>query len=148
MNVPHNALVLVCDGQRATLYRNRGRIFEPDLVALESREQENPPTREQGTDRPGRFPDPAGSRSAVENTDWHQEAEDRFAAGIAAELNHKAVVGELDRLILVAPPRMLGALRKALEPQAEKRIIAEIDKDLTRHDPAVIGAILVDHVAA
>ncbi|MFQ5346913.1 MAG: host attachment protein [Rhodothalassiaceae bacterium] len=145
MNVPHNALVLVCDGQRATLYRNRGKIFEPDLVPLETREQENPPTREQGTDKPGRYPDPAGSRSAVDNTDWHQEAENRFAAEIAAGINRRAIRGDLDRLILVAPPRTLGALRKALEPQAEAKIIAEIDKDLTKHDPAAIGTILVDH---
>ncbi len=148
MNVPHNALVLVCDGQRATLYRNRGRIFDPDLEVIESREQENPPTREQGTDKPGRFPDPTGSRSAVDNTDWHQAAEDRFATEIAAMLNQKAIAGALDKLILVAPPRTLGVLRKALEPQAVQCVIAEVDKDLTKHEPARIGTILVDHVAA
>jgi protein required for attachment to host cells len=32
-----------------------------------------------------------------------------------------------------APPRTLADLRKAMQPDVRKRVIAEIDKDLTKH---------------
>ena len=45
-------------------------------------ERDNPPTREQGTDRPGRSSASVGvARSAMEETDWHDIAEERFAGG-------------------------------------------------------------------
>jgi len=34
---------------------------------------------------------------------------------------------------VVAPPRALADLRKSLHPDVKKKIIAEIDKDLTKH---------------
>jgi protein required for attachment to host cells len=39
----------------------------------------------------------------------------------------------IEALIVVAPPRALADLRKAFHPDLKKRIIAEIDKDLTKH---------------
>jgi protein required for attachment to host cells len=36
-------------------------------------------------------------------------------------------------LVVVAPPRMLADLRVALHSDVKSRIIAEIDKDLTKH---------------
>ncbi|HEX9238689.1 MAG TPA: host attachment protein [Xanthobacteraceae bacterium] len=36
-------------------------------------------------------------------------------------------------LVVVAPPRTLADLRKAFRPDVKKRIVAEIDKDLTKH---------------
>jgi protein required for attachment to host cells len=34
---------------------------------------------------------------------------------------------------VVAPPAMLGNLRKMIKPEVRNKIIAEIDKDLTKH---------------
>src|SRR5215471_15616250 len=67
LRVPWRALVVLADGRRARLLRNTGTprhiSFETELEM----EQENPSTREQGTDRPGRFPGVDGvSRGAVE----------------------------------------------------------------------------------
>lgn len=144
MKVPHKALVLVCDGQRVQLYRNSGSLFEPELDLLEAREQDNPPSREQGKDKPGRLNDSLGNRSAVEITDLHRQAEERFAAEIAAKFNDDTRRGIAEPVILVAPPRMLGSLRKLIDDQARRHVIAELDKDLTGHSPKDVARILAD----
>jgi protein required for attachment to host cells len=37
-----------------------------------------------------------------------------------------------DRLVVVAPAALLASLRKMIKPEVRERIVAEIDKDLTR----------------
>jgi protein required for attachment to host cells len=37
-----------------------------------------------------------------------------------------------DRLVIVAPATMLGNLRRMIKPEVRNKIVAEIDKDLTR----------------
>jgi protein required for attachment to host cells len=106
-------------------------------------EQQNPPTREQGTDSPGRFASPDRvSRSAVEQTDWHQLAEDRFAHEISSALYRMAHANAFRELILVAPPKVLGTLRESLHKEVAQRILAEIPKDLTTHPVRDIGRLL------
>ena len=53
-SIPHDALVFVGDGARAVFFRNRGSIQKPELAVEIVLQQQNPPTREQGSDRPGR----------------------------------------------------------------------------------------------
>lgn len=130
--IPNDALVFVGDGRKARFLRNRGTRAKVDLVVERVIEQDNPPTREQGTDRPGRrHGSDSVSRSAIEETDWHQQAEQRFAAEIADELYRMGHSQKFVTLIVVAPPKMLGDLRAALHPEVVKRIIAEVPKDLT-----------------
>jgi protein required for attachment to host cells len=64
--------------------------------------------------RPGRVHARLGpQRSAVKDTDWHQLAEDRFALEVADALNRLALANRFQKLILVAPPKVLGNLRMA-----------------------------------
>ena len=49
---PDNS-VLVGDGQKALFLCNKGNPHKVDLVAERILERDNPPTLEQGTDRPG-----------------------------------------------------------------------------------------------
>jgi protein required for attachment to host cells len=143
MLIPQDTLVLVGDGRKAMFLRNRGGAGHPDLFAERIMEQDNPPTREQGTDRPGRYEGPDRTRrSAVEQTDWHQQAEDRFAAQVAQVLYIKAHEHEFERLIVVAPPRTLGTLRSAFRKEVAQKVSAEIAKDLTSRKPAEIGQLL------
>jgi len=143
MLIPQDTLVLVGDGRKAMFLRNKGGAGHPDLFAERVMEQDNPPTREQGTDRPGRHEGPAGApRSAVEQTDWHQQAEDRFAAEVAQVLYKKAHEHEFERLIVVAPPRMLGTLRSAFHKEVAQKVSAEIPKNLTSHLPKDIARLL------
>ena len=53
LKIPHNAFVFVGDGRKALFLRNDGDAKFPNLRIEKVFENENPPTHEQGTDRPG-----------------------------------------------------------------------------------------------
>lgn len=138
--LPHDAYVFVGDGCKALVLRNAGTALAPRLTTERVFVDRNPPTREQGTDRPGRSFSSVGSgRSSVEQTDWHQLEEHRFAHDVAAVLERIVREREVKTLIVVAPPRTLADLRKAFPDAVKKLIVAEIDKDLTKHPVADIG---------
>ena len=63
--VSHDSLILVGDGQKALFLRNRGNAQRVDLVVERIFEQDNPATRDQGTDRPGRSIASPDSRTAI-----------------------------------------------------------------------------------
>lgn len=143
IRIPAGAMVLVGDGRKALFLRNRGTALEPRLQTEDVLEQDNPATRDQGTDSPGRraggFRDRA---TALEETDWHDLGEERFARSIADAL-HKGSLDERFRdLVIVAPPATLGALRKALSPRVAERVISEIPKTLTGHEVPEIQQLL------
>ena len=69
-----------------------------------------------------------GARSAFEPTDNHQREEDRLAVEAADQLRARALAGDFDKLIVVAPPRMLGELRKHYHKEVEARLIDEIHR--------------------
>src|SRR3546814_15985887 len=81
MRVPIGTMVLAVDGSKMLLLENRGEAFSPRLEVIEQQEQDIPPDRDLSTDRPGRSSSSVGSaRSAMEETDFHEPAEDRFIA--------------------------------------------------------------------
>src|SRR5690349_17566155 len=129
MLIPKNTLILVGDGRKAMFLRNKGGAGQPELFTERVMEHVNPRNREQGTDRPGRYAGTDGtSRSATEETDWHQQAEDRFAAEVADVLYKKAHDHAYERLIVVAPPRTLGTMRNAFRKEVTDKVAAEIAK--------------------
>lgn len=132
ITIPSGAWVVVADGQRALFLRNDGDDVYPNLHTARVFEHENPPTHEQGTDRPGRWSDtPDAHRSAFAETDWHQIEEERFLGRVAGLLKEGVNAGTYGKIVLVAPPAALGVLRKALDRQVADHVIAEIGKDLT-----------------
>lgn len=137
------ALVLVGDGSKAMFLRNVGGVQHLKLSVERVLDQDNPPTREQGSDRPGRANGSDGwSRSALEETDWHQLAEDRFASEIASTLYRLAHAEQFKELIVIAPPKVLGKLRQSLHKEVTERIIAELPKELTVHTVPEIEKLL------
>jgi protein required for attachment to host cells len=143
VHIPNAALVLVSDGRRARFLRNKGTPVNPQLVLERALDADNPRTREQGTDQPGRRLGPDGhSRSAMEETDWHQQAEERFAALVADTLYRMEHAQQFDELVLVAPPKMLGDLRARLHPEVADCLVAEVPKDLTNHTVPEISRLL------
>jgi protein required for attachment to host cells len=85
----------------------------------------------------------APSRGSMGETDYHQMEEDRFAAEVAEILKKRALSNSLETLIVAAPPRTLGELRKHYHKEVEARITGEIDKDLTGHTvPQIEEALL------
>ncbi len=107
--------VVVCDGKKALILENVGDWKFPNLQTREVFEQDNPPTREQGSDAPGRSIQSVGSaRSAMEQTDWHRKAEEDFLHDLAGQARCRdRVAGDTSSLVMVAPPRALGIIRHA-----------------------------------
>lgn len=135
--------VLVADGEKALFFENTGNRKTPAFKVVREIEQDNPPTREQGTDAPGRQNDTGISqRSAVEQTDWHRLAEERFAKDAANLLYKYAHKNRFKQIVLCAAPRILGELRKELHPEVASRVIGEVPKTLTNHPIDKIEAIL------
>jgi protein required for attachment to host cells len=125
------AWVVVCDGAKALIFENQGDAEFPDLRTRLAEEQPDRRTHEIGTDAPGRAMNSVGSaRSAVEQTDFHDQSETRFLADLAASLDRAVQGGEVRALAIVAPPRALGKLRQAFSDHVRKAVVAEVDKDL------------------
>lgn len=125
--------IVVADGAKALLLENVGDRKYPDLRTKEVFNQPDAMSRELGSDKPGRAFNSIGhGRSAVEQTDWHDQEEQRFLAGLAGRLDKAVLSGEARSLILVAPPRALGILRRALSTHVRHALRAEVDKDLVK----------------
>ncbi len=135
LKIPHNAFVFVGDGRKALFLRNEGDEKYPNLKTERVFEDVNPSTHEQGSERPGRVSKAidSGQRSAVEQVDWHHIEEHRFARQVAAAMEEIVRLRKVPALIVVAPPKTLADLRTAFHRDVQSRIIAEINKDLTRH---------------
>lgn len=131
MKLPHATWFAVLDGEKFLLLRNHGDEEHIDLRVIEHETIDNPPAREQGTDRAGRFDDAGAGRSAVEETDWHLLEKERFADDIAERLNDWAKAKRFDRLVLAADPHSLGHVRPKLHKAVTERLLGAIDRDLT-----------------
>jgi protein required for attachment to host cells len=125
--------VVVCDGTKALVLENVGDARFPNLKTRAVYEQEDPPTHEQGSDAPGRAINSVDARrSAMEQTDWHEQAEQRFLHDLAGRLDAAVQGGKTKALIVVAPPRALGVLRHAYSHNLRAALRAEIDKDFVK----------------
>ncbi|MEZ6030709.1 MAG: host attachment family protein [Hyphomonadaceae bacterium] len=132
LRIDHGAWVMVGDGERALFLRNEGDAEYPNLQVVDVWNHENPSTSEQGADRPGRsFTSMSDRRSAVQETDWHRLEKHLFAGRIAEGLNEAARRGRYKHLVIVAPPVILGELRKSLHKDVTDKVMAEVAKDLT-----------------
>lgn len=146
MPLPNNALVLVTDGRKTLFFRNEGDINQIDL-RTEAHDERNETSfnRELVSDGPGVSFQSAGyGHSTYEETDVKQLEEDRWAHSAADDVNKRALANNFEELVIVAPPKTLGELRKKLHKEAEKRVVAEIPKEMTGRTIAEIQT-LVDH---
>lgn len=136
IKIPHNAYVFVGDGRKALFLRNEGDEKFPNLKTERVfTDQENPRTSEQGTAPPPRTfggPRVGSQRSTIEPTDWHDLEEHKFTRDVAAALERMVRDRKVEALVIAAPPRTLADLRQVFGADVKKKIIAELDKDLTR----------------
>ena len=167
MHVPHNSVVVVADGRKMLFLRNEGDDVHPNLIVETAQEKPNPATRDQATDAAGGASSTqsgpgapnvaqggsghargggaqfAPSRGSCEQTDFHQLEEDRFAAEVADLLKKRALRNDFESLIIVAPPKTLGEMRKHYHKEVSERLTGELDKDLTGHPiPDIEQALL------
>lgn len=134
--------VLVADGVQARLFRadRRKHMLEP------MDEWHSDAARGKGedivSDRPGHYFDGnvLGQRSAMEPpTDPKTLEKRRFARHLAERLDESGSAGRFESLVVVAAPQTLGDLRERMSASLRDRIEAEIDKDLTKVDPAALA---------
>jgi len=138
--------ILVADQSLARIFRaaNRTAPLEEieSMVHPEGRLHEG----ELVSDRAGRGNVPGSSgRHAVENDTRRKEAaSESFARDIAARLDRARHEQHFEKLAIIAPPRMLGLIRKALSSQTADRVDHEVAKELARQDAAAIRTHLED----
>ncbi|MNL55472.1 Protein required for attachment to host cell [compost metagenome] len=105
--------------------------------------QDNEKDRDLGSDRPGRAHQSNGAaRSAMEETDWHEEAEAGFLKDLVGKLSAMAFSREIEDIVVVAPPRALGLMRPYYSGSLKGAISAELAKDLVKHPVADIERLL------
>jgi protein required for attachment to host cells len=145
MQIAHDTLVMVADGEKLLLFRNEGDEKYPVLETLAHEEAAHAATHEQGSDRPGRSHSSVGERrSGFGQTDWHDQGEQRFARHAAEALDRAAQRCDGD-IILVAAPRVLGVMRKVLSSRVAKRVVGQIPKDMVRHETDDVVEAIAAH---
>ena len=145
MDIPYNAHVLVMDGRKLLLFRNVGSLVAPTLSAAAHREHASAATQDQGSDVPGTMHQSVGSaRSGYEQTDFHQQDEDGFAADAAEMLKREVLAGRIEALITIAAPRTLGELRKHYHGEVARRVVGEIAKDIVGRPTDEIAALIAN----
>jgi protein required for attachment to host cells len=159
MPLPHNALVLVADGTKHLFLRNHGDENQIDLRTEAHDKREDRYDREIKTDAAGGAAHAAGAagrgigaiggghvgRPAMEETDFHQQEEDKWIKEAADELKKRALRNDFDALAIVAPPKALGVLKKSLHKQVEKRIVCTVNKEMSGRPIPDIEALLNGH---
>ena len=156
MPLPHNALVLVADGRKILFFRNHGDENQIDLRTEAHDEREDRKDREIKTDAAGGAAHSAGvagsglgaqggghvSRPAMEETDFHQQEEDRWIKDAADELKRRVLRNDFEALAIIAPPKALGVLKKSLHKEVERRLICSVPKEMTGRPIPDIEALL------
>jgi protein required for attachment to host cells len=147
--LPGHLLLLAADASRAHLFRRPERLVGLDEVAAWVNPDARHLTSELVEGRPGRTFDSHGAgRHAIEpKSDAHERSERDFAKLLAGELARHAQADADAALVLVAPPRFLGALRAALDVPLSRRVVVEAGKDLMRLPAAELRHRLAELVA-
>lgn len=136
--------IVVAESSRARIYGSTatdGELVElADLVHPESRLHEQDLT----ADLPGRTHDRQGAgRHAMEDrTDVKVHEAEQFAQQIGLVLNTGYRDAHFQKLVLAAPPKFLGMLRKQLSNETLKIVTQEVDKNLLHESPESIKSYL------
>jgi protein required for attachment to host cells len=147
MLIAHDALIMALDGARMSLFQNKGSVRDPVLELLAEEERKTPSTAELGDDQPGRAFQSSGiGRGAYEMTDLHQQGEDEFTLKMV-ELLIFHMKNNDRKTIMIAPPHVLGLMRKHLPDEIRKRSLAEIDKDYAGRTALEVAELLDKHEA-
>lgn len=125
--------LLVCDAKKALLLQNAGDNVYPKLETRHVMEHHLHRSHELGSDVPGRMLSSASGRhAAMDEGDPHLEEERVFLRAVAADLKRRVDSGEIERLIVVAPPRALGMLRELECAQLKRATVAELPQDYVK----------------
>lgn len=148
MPLANQALVLVTDGRKTLFFRNHGDVNQIDLRTEAHDEREVRKDSEIKTDAAGATAQSGGyGRPAMDETDFHQQEEDRWIKDAADELKKRALANDFEALAIIIPPKALGVLRKQLHKKVERRIVLTINKEMTDRPIRDIEELLVGEAA-
>ena len=122
MLIPHGMIVVLADSRDWRVLRNTGTEAAPVLMA-----QDTPALAEAHH---------AGGHGGAHAT------EAAHAGAIGAWIDRQAQAHRLEQWVLIAPPRMLGELRRHLGHAATQALIGTLAKDLIAHGEAEVLAAL------
>ncbi len=132
---PLKTYFVIADGARAR-WVQRSDVADDFVTVRELNATSEPHGHPQGV----AFEGGTGQRFNVElKNDVVQQRRVRFAEDVAAAINEEARAGGLDRLAVVAPARMLAAIRQRLSAQASARLARTLSKDLTKTPDHELG---------
>jgi len=143
-----DALILVCDSAKALLFKNLGgRYLDLHCQAiLDSKDLSESLIYQ---DRPGRVHESYGDQRANLGKDNRKDLVlSQFIDRIAEHLSNELDVTDLDNIIIVAPPRMLGQIRNDFPDRLWSRIKLEIASDIVSLPTAEIEKHLIAHAQA
>ncbi len=126
MHAPPKVRFVIANGEHARCVE-RG---EHGFVTLHEMTAGDPyvPTHSKG----GVHESASAGRSSAGDVDVHARRREDFAREVADHVNAEVAAHKFQRLALVAPARMMGALRADLSGPARALVVHEIDKDLTK----------------
>lgn len=131
---PVRTWILIADASRSRVLTSTGRNSELTRIGALDLTADHASTSDIVSDKAGRTFDSAGpGRHAYEApTDPHRALKSAFAQRLCELLDRHVQAKDLDRLVIVAPPVMLGELRHGLTKQTQAILAADLDKDLTK----------------
>ncbi len=118
MLLPHGTVIAIIDGRTFELYRNDGNEAEPELAGMPS------PSLDAHNHSGG------SHHSSSGNHDRQQVEEDAHAIAATEWLNREVLGNHIENLVVFAPPRTLGEMRRHYHKQTEKVLLKEVSKDL------------------
>jgi protein required for attachment to host cells len=144
MKIESGTWVLVLDGAKALILENQGDARAPNLRLVRKDENDAKDSRGESTTGPSHAGEDAKKPRRPRVPRHHRAG---FAEEMAAWLYKAAHRGRFERLVLVAPPKALGALRAKLHKEVAAKVVGEIPKTLTSHPVDQIERALADEAA-
>jgi protein required for attachment to host cells len=143
---PTRTWIVVADSGRAHVLENLGPGKGAHRVSGLDLETDLPPTRDIVTDQQTRTFESAGPgrHPVTPKTDPREQLKERFLQDLADRLDERLAAGDLDRIILVAPPHALGVLRGAISDKLKGVVTGEVAKDLTKTPDHDLASHLTD----
>ncbi|MEP7222940.1 MAG: host attachment protein [Novosphingobium sp.] len=126
MLLAHGTVIALVDGENFELYRNAGTEGEVELTTIEA-----PKLDSQNHSDTGHHSRSGNHADSQVNEDAHANAATHW-------LNSQVLGHKIDKLVVIAPPRTLGEMRRHYHKQTEGALVGELPKDLIGKQPGDI----------
>ena len=130
--------VLVADAAKARLFERTGKEASLTEIACYTHPNGRTPGNHPIHGRLPRAQESMdASRHAIEpRTTLKDKHAKEFADALSDVVQHGRLQERYDDLVLIAPPRFLGALHACMDEQTRKRAVSEVGNDLLTLSPA------------